>query len=109
MSAQEYWFARRQKSDRRFGRRGVTPINAQGWASLATFIGCMLFGGLLFAFFMSQDRVLAGIVLYVMFVVIGAGQFIYFVSTKTDPDRHVGDYRAARQGARLNDQLGGRR
>jgi hypothetical protein len=68
----------------------------------------MVIGGALFGFFMTAGRVLPGVVLYVLFVLIGAGQFIYFVATKTDPTRTVGDYRAFK-GNSLNDQLGGRR
>ena len=108
MIEQEYWFARR-RLDAGYGRRGVTPVNSKGWMSIAAFVGGMLGGGLLFGYFMAQDRVLPGVVLYVLFVLIGAGQFIYFVATKTDPKRTIADYRAQKQGGPLNDQLGGRR
>ncbi|MFT3726644.1 MAG: hypothetical protein QM759_02320 [Terricaulis sp.] len=107
MSEQDYWFARR-RLDPGYGRRGVTPVNSKGWYSLLAFIICMLSGGLVFGFFMAQERVLPGVVLYVLLVLIGAGQFIYFVATKTDPKRTVADYRASKSNA-LNDQLGGRR
>jgi hypothetical protein len=107
MSDQEYWFARR-RLDASYGRRGVSPISSQGWYVLIVFIGCMFGGGLLFGFFMAQGRTLPGVVLYALCVLIGAGQFIYFVTTKTDPKRTVADYRALKSNA-LNDQLGGRR
>jgi hypothetical protein len=107
MSEQEYWFARR-RLDASYGRRGVSPVSGQGWYVIIAFIGCMLGGGLLFGFFMAQRRTLPGVMLYVLFVLIGAGQFIYFVSTKTDPKRTVADYRALKS-TPLNDQLGGRR
>jgi hypothetical protein len=53
--------------------------------------------------------VLPGVVLYVLLTLIGAGQFIYFVATKTDKTRTVADYRAAKHSDPLNDRLGGRR
>jgi hypothetical protein len=110
MTEPDYWFARR-RLDVGYGRRGVAPVNKKGWISIAAFVGCMLVGGLLFGLFMAQERVMPGVVLYVLFVLIGAGQFIFFVATKTDPQRTIADYRAqklAGAGA-LNDQLGGRR
>ena len=107
MSGEEYWFARR-RVEAGYGRRSVTPISGKGWLVLATFILCMLGGGLLFGVFMFQERVLPGVVLYVLAVLIGAGQFIYFVATKSDPKRTLADYRAMK-GNPLNDQLGGRR
>lgn len=107
MSEREYWFARR-RLDVSYGRRGVSPVNIKGWYSIIGFIACMLAGGLLFGFFMAQERVVPGVVLYVMLVLIGAGQFIYFVATKTDKTRTVADYRALKSNP-LNDQLGGRR
>jgi hypothetical protein len=108
MTEQEYWFARRHLEQKYGRRRGVTPLNGKGWLSIGGFVACMLLGGLLFGYFMTQGRVLPGVVLYVLFVLIGAGQFIYFVATKTDPNRTIADYRALKSNA-LNDQLGGRR
>jgi peptidoglycan/LPS O-acetylase OafA/YrhL len=105
VSEQEYWFARRRDGF----RRGVTPVRASGWYVLTAFVACMLVGGALFAYFMAQDRVLPGVVLYVLMVAIGAGQFIYFAVTKTDPKRTVADYRAMKPQDDLHDQLGGRR
>ena len=105
MSEQEYWFARRQPGS----RRGLTPVRGSGWLVLVGCVGCMLGGGALFAYFMAQDRLLPGVVLYVLLVLIGAGQFIYFASTKTDPKRTAADYRTMKRGGDLHDQLGGRR
>lgn len=105
MSEQEYWFARRRAGS----QRGLTPVCASGWYVIFGFVGCMVGGGALFGYFMTQDRVLLGVVLYVMLVLIGAGQFIYFAATKTDPTRTVADYRATNRGGDLHDQLGGRR
>jgi hypothetical protein len=106
MSAQEYWFARRLPAGRY--RRGLAPVHRNGWYVIAAFLGCMLGGGLLFGFFMAMNRPLPGAVLYILCVVIGAGQFIYFSATRTDPARTLADYRAMKVAA-PNDQLGGRR
>jgi hypothetical protein len=108
MTEQDYWFARRRPPGEG-SRRGLTPVRASGWYVIVAFLGCMLGGGLLFGYFMAQGRVLLGVVLYVLFVLIGAGQFIYFATTKTDPKRTVADYRALKQRDDLHDQLGGRR
>lgn len=105
MSEQDYWFARTRAGS----TRGLTPVRGSGWLVIAAFVGCMAGGGALFGYFMFQNRVLPGVVLYVLLVLIGAGQFIYFAVTKTDPTRTVADYRAMKRGDDLHDQLGGRR
>ncbi|MBI3438643.1 MAG: hypothetical protein HY054_08355 [Proteobacteria bacterium] len=105
MTEQDYWFARTRPGS----PRGLTPVHGSGWLVIAAFVGCMLGGAALFGYFMFQDRVLPGVVLYALLVLIGAGQFIYFTLTKTDPTRTVADYRAMKRDADLHDQLGGRR
>lgn len=105
MSDQEYWFARTRAGS----TRGLTPVRGAGWFVILGFILCMLGGGALFGYFMFQNRVLPGVVLYVLLVLVGAGQFIYFAVTKTDPKRTVADYRAMNRSEDLHDQLGGRR
>jgi hypothetical protein len=109
MIEQDYWFAQRIAPGPKPARRGVAPVSCKGWVSIAVMAAPMLAGALAFGFFSIADRTLQGVALYALSVLIGAGQFVYFIAAKTDPSRTGADYRAMKQDNSLNDKLGGRR
>lgn len=95
-----YWFARNIRvgyvGRDRYGK-GVMPIAWQGSAVIAGFVLAMLCGGLLMALVgFYANHVALGIALYVILAIAGGGTFIWAVATKSDPDKSIAEYRAAR-------------
>jgi hypothetical protein len=105
MTEQDYWFAR----TRRPGSGRMTPINAKGWFVVAFFVSCMLIGAGLFGVLMFEGKIMAAIVSYALFALLGAGTFIWLAYAKGDRARNVDHYRGAPKQDDLHDQLGGRR
>ena len=105
MTEQEYWFARSPRS----GSGRMRPINAKGWFVVAFFVACMLIGAGLFGVLMFDGKIMAAVVSYALFALLGAGTFIWLAYTKGDRTRSVDQYRAAAKQDDLHDQLGGRR
>lgn len=104
MSGQEYWFARTRE-----GRKRMAPINAKGWFVVLFFVACMVIGAGLFGVLIFDGKIMAAVVSYALFALIGAGTFIWLAQAKGDRTRTVDDYRAAAEPQDLHDQLGGRR
>ena len=105
MIEQDYWFAR----TRRPGSNRMAPINAKGWFVVAFFVACMLIGAGLFGVLMFDGKIMAAVVSYALFTLIGAGTFIWLGYARGDRTRTVDHYRAAAKPEDLHDQLGGRR
>ncbi|MBS0385887.1 MAG: hypothetical protein JSS00_11120 [Proteobacteria bacterium] len=105
MIEQDYWFAR----SRRPGSNRMAPINAKGWFVVLFFVACMMIGAGLFGVLMFDGKIMAAVVSYALFALIGAGTFIWLAQAKGDRTRTVDDYRAAAKPEDLHDQLGGRR
>ena len=105
MTEQDYWFAR----SRRAGSNRMAPINAKGWFVVAFFVACMLIGAGLFSVLMFEGKIVAAVVTYALFALVGAGTFIWLGNAKGDRTRNVDYYRNAPRQDDLHDQLGGRR
>jgi hypothetical protein len=105
MSEQDYWFARSPRA----GSGRMRPINAKGWFVVAFFVACMLIGAGLFGVLMFQGKIIAAIVSYGLFALVGASTFIWLAYAKGDRTRTVDHYRLAPKQDDLHDQLGGRR
>lgn len=105
MTEQDYWFAR----SRRPGSNRMAPINAKGWFVVGFFVACMVIGAGLFGVLMLQGKLMAGVVSYALFALVGAGTFIWLAYAKGDRTRNVDEYRNALKSDDLHDQLGGRR
>jgi hypothetical protein len=105
MMEQEYWFAR----SRRPGSNRMTPINAKGWFVVVFFVACMLIGAGLFGVLMFEGKIMAGVVTYALFALVGASTFVWLAYAKGDRARTVDDYRSAPKRDDLHDELGGRR
>jgi hypothetical protein len=64
---------------------------------IAGFIAAMVGGGaILFLFGFYVHRMAFGIVLYAILAITGAGTFIWAVTTRSDPDKSIAEYRAER-------------
>jgi len=105
MTEQDYWFAR----SRRPGSNRMSPVNAKGWFVVAFFVACMLIGAGLFGVLMFEGKIMAAVVTYALFALVGAGTFIWLAYSKGDRARNVDQYRDAPKQNDLHDQLGGRR
>ena len=105
MTEQEYWFARSPRP----GSGRMRPINAKGWFVVAFFVACMLIGAGLFGVLMFEGKIMAGVVTYALFALLGGGTFIWLAYSKGDRTRTVDHYRNAPTQDNLHDQLGGRR
>jgi hypothetical protein len=105
MSEQDYWFAR----SRRPGSNRMAPINAKGWFVVAFFVACMVMGAGLFGVLMFEGKIMAAVVAYALFALLGAGTFIWLAYAKGDRTRTADHYRNAPKPDDLHDQLGGRR
>ena len=105
MTEQEYWFAR----SRRPGSNRMAPINAKGWFVVAFFVACMLLGAGLFGVLMFEGKIMAAVVTYALFALVGANTYIRLAYAKGDRTRTVDHYRNAAKPEDLHDQLGGRR
>ncbi|MFZ2031802.1 MAG: hypothetical protein WAU68_15935 [Vitreimonas sp.] len=87
----------------------MRPINAKGWFVVAFFVACMLIGAGLFGVLMFEGKVMAAVVTYALFALLGGGMFIWLAYAKGDRTRNVDHYRAAAKPEDLHDHLGGRR
>ena len=105
MTEQDYWFARSPRP----GSGRMRPINAKGWFVVAFFVACMLIGAGLFGVLMFEGKIMAGVVTYALFALLGGGTFIWLAYAKGDRTRTVDHYRNAAKPEDLHDQLGGRR
>ena len=92
----KYWFARRfpveqVKADR------MAPVNSEGWAVVAFFVGCMVAGAVgLFVFSFAYREPFIGVVTMVIFAIVGAGTFTWLANVRGDKQHTVDDYRSRR-------------
>ncbi|MEJ0098149.1 MAG: hypothetical protein WDM84_09880 [Bauldia sp.] len=91
-----YWFAILSRSG--VGNPRMTPVSREGWLVVGGFVAAMLVGALLFVWQMIADHVAAGVILFALFAIIGAGGFLWASVAKGDRTRTVADYRAMRRG-----------
>ena len=96
MASSKIWFAK--LSNRGVGNPRMTPVSREGWLVVGGFVAAMLVGALLFVWQMIADHVAAGVILFALFAVIGAGGFLWASVARGDKTRTAADYRRMRQG-----------
>jgi hypothetical protein len=88
------WFAALSRTG--VGNPRMSPVSREGWLVVATFVGCMVAGGLSLLGFGLADHFVVGIGLFVVLAIAGAAFFLWAAYAHGDTTRTVADYRAAR-------------
>jgi len=92
-AANEYWFARRFPVGDQ--RKAYAPVHWKGWAVSLAFAIVLTIGGVAFAWLGASGNMIAGVAVFVLAALIGAGGFISIAEAKADKTRTVEDYRKA--------------
>lgn len=89
--AREYWFARRFPLGN--ARSGLAPVHWKGWVCSLIFVGVMLLGAGVFAYFALQDEMFHGAAIFVVLAIVGGGWFILVSQANADRVRTIEDYK----------------
>ncbi|MEJ0012591.1 MAG: hypothetical protein WDM94_08185 [Bauldia sp.] len=95
-----YWFAVLSRTG--VGNPRMSPVSSEGWLVVAGFVASMFVGALLFVWLMIADHPAAGVILFVLFAVVGAGGFLWASVARGDKARTVAEYRAMRSGGTMS-------